>query len=70
MPVSSFTVKTKRMHLFHYLMGLDPLDVAGKIKVELELINVFVFSLCSCFFVVFVDALLLGLFLQCCFGYR
>lgn len=48
-------------------MGLDPLDVAGKIKVELELIDVFVFvfGLCSCFCVVFADALLLS-----CFGYR
>lgn len=69
-PVSSFRIKSKQMDLFHYLMGLDPLDVAGKIQVELELINIFVFSLCSCFFVVFADALLLGLFLQCCFGYR
>lgn len=58
------------MDLFHYLMGLDPVDVAGKIKVELELIDVFVFSWCSCFCVVFADAHLLGLFLQCCFGYR
>lgn len=55
--------------LFCYLMGLDPLDVAGEITVEMELINVFVFSLCSWLFV-FCDSLLLLLFLQCCFGYR
>lgn len=53
-----------------YLVGLDPLDIAGEITVELELINVFVFSLCCSIFVAFGGTLPLHLFLQCCFGYR
>lgn len=35
-----------------YLMGLDALDVAGEVKVEVELVNVLNFVLLgACFFV-------------------
>lgn len=41
-----------RQKLFCYLMGLDALDVAGEVKVEVELVNVLVFVLLGpCFFV-------------------
>lgn len=36
---------------YDYLMGLDSLDVAGEVKVEVELVNVLVFVLLGpCFF--------------------
>lgn len=53
-----------------YLMGLDPLDVAAEITIKMELIDVFVFSLCSCVFVVFGEAHLVLPLLQCRFGHR
>ena len=41
--------RTQRMNfrqkLFCYLMGLDGLDVAGEVKVEVKLVNILVFVL-------------------------
>lgn len=51
-------------------MGLDALDAAGEIRVEMELVYVFGFSLCFTIFSVFGDALLLHLLLQGRLGYR
>lgn len=56
--------------LFCYLMGLDALDVAGEVKVEVELVNVLVFVLLvPCFFVA-LDGLLCLFFLKCRLGDR
>ena len=42
-----------------YLMGLDALDVAGKVKVEVELVNVVVFGLLGPWFLLTLVRLLL-----------
>lgn len=50
-------------------MGLDALDVAGEVKVELELVDVLGFVLrAACFFVA-LDGLLRLLFLKCRLGH-
>lgn len=50
--------------LFCYLMGLDALDVAGEIEVELEFMNALVLVLLPpCFLVTFSDRLFFLLFL-------
>lgn len=51
-----------------YLMGLDALDVAGEVKVELELVNVLHFVLLGAWFFVALDRLLRLLFLKCRLG--
>lgn len=53
-----------------YLMGLDALDVAGEVKVELELVNVLNFVLLGACFFVALDRLLWLLFLKCRLGDR
>ncbi len=50
-------------------MGLDALDVAGEVKVEVELVNVLVFVLRGPWFFVALDRLLLLFFLKCRLGH-
>ncbi len=51
-------------------MSLDALDVAGEVKVKVELVNVLVFVLLASRFSVALDRLLLLFFLQCCLSHR
>lgn len=51
-------------------MGLDALDVAVKVKVELELVHVLVFVLVGPWFFLALDRLLLLFFLECRLGHR
>lgn len=46
-----------------YLMGLDALDVAGKIKVEVELVNILIFVLLGPWFLLVFNRLPLLFFL-------
>lgn len=49
---------------YDYLMGLDALNVAGKVKVEVELVLVHVFVLLGPLFSLTLDSLLMLFFLK------